>query len=95
MSFGSGRIWMNGKLVDSLTFYDNFSYLKKSEQSFADSQQNVVGVLIASGKVFTYVDAAFGKNHPWLGPDYGRALAEGDPEARWELRFNINVGYYF
>jgi hypothetical protein len=52
-------------------------------------------MLIASGKLFTYVDAAFGKNQPWIGPDYGRALAEGDPDAGWELRFNINIGYYF
>ena len=83
------------KLADSLTFYNDFSYLKKREDSFSSSLQNVIGVLVSSGKLFTYIDAAFGKNHPWIGSDYGRALAEGQPDADWELRFNINVGYYF
>jgi hypothetical protein len=86
---------VGSKLVDSLTFYNDFSTVRKTDRSFADSFQNVIGVLIASGKLFTYVDAAFGKNQPWIGPNYGRALAEGDPEAGWELRFNINIGYYF
>ncbi len=83
------------KLADSLTFYNDFSYLSKREQSFSNSQQNVLGMLITSGKLYTYVDAAFGKNHPWIGSDYGSALAEGAPEAEWELRFNINIGYCF
>lgn len=80
---------------DSITFYNDFSYLKKNEDTFTDSAQNVFGALLAAGKLYTYIDAAFGKNHPWIGPDYGRALAEGDPNAGWELRFNINIGYYF
>jgi hypothetical protein len=86
---------IEGGPFDSITFYNDFSYLKKSDDAFTDSAQNVLGALVAAGKLYTYIDAAFGKNHPWLGPDYGRALAEGDPEADWELRFNINIGYYF
>jgi len=86
---------VKGGPLDSITFYNDFSYLRKSEDSFTDSAQNVLGALVAAGKLYTYIDAAFGKNHPWIGPDYGRALAEGDPDAGWELRFNINIGYYF
>jgi hypothetical protein len=55
----------------------------------------VIGVLIAAGKLFTYVDFAFGKNHAWIGPDYTLGFAEGNPSAQWEMRFNVNIGYYF
>jgi hypothetical protein len=82
-------------VVDNITFYNNYSYLAKSDQRFENSQQNVLGALIAAGKLFTYVDFAFGKNHPWIGSDYAVALAEGNPASGWNLRFNINIGYYF
>ena len=81
--------------VESLTFYNDYSYLLKSESQFKDSQQNVLGMLVAAGPLVTYVDFAFGKNQPWIGPDYGQALAEGNVDDDWGLRFNINIGYYF
>ena len=81
--------------LDSIVFYNNYSYLAKSESRFEDSQQNVLGVLFNTGRLLTYVDFASGKNQPWLGPNYGAALAEGDPAANWEHRFNINIGYYY
>jgi hypothetical protein len=83
------------KSLESIVFYNNYSYLRKRDSSFEDSQQNVAGMLLTAGKLLTYVDFAFGKNHPWIGSGYGAALAEGDPDAEWELRFNINIGYYF
>ncbi len=86
---------VDGSIIQSLTFYDNYTYLAKSLDEYADSRQNVLGVLVTAGQTFTYIDFAMGKNHPWLGADYGRALAEGDHEADWEYRFNINLGYYF
>ncbi len=81
--------------ISKLTFYDDFSVLLKSEPGYEDSQQNVLGTMITAGPVYTYVDLAMGKNQPWLGPDYGSALGEGNPSAQWETRFNVNVGYYF
>lgn len=81
--------------ISKLTFYENYSALLKSTAGYELSQQNVVGALVTAGPVFTYVDVASGKNQPWLGPDYGGAFAEGQPDARWETRFNVNVGYYF
>jgi hypothetical protein len=86
---------INSGPFDSITFYNDFSYLKKRNDAFTDTAQTVLGALVAAGKLYTYIDAAFGKNHPWIGPDYGRALAEGVSDAGWELRFNINIGYYF
>lgn len=83
------------ELLNSITFYNNYSYLKKKDSSFADSEMNVLGMLLAAGRLFTYVDFAFGKNQPWIGSNYQSALAEGDPDADWELRFNINIGYYY
>lgn len=81
--------------LDSLTFYEDFSALLKSHEGYENSLQNDVGVLIAAGPIYTYVDLAMGKNHPWVGPNYGSALAAGDPNAKWETRFNINLGWYF
>jgi hypothetical protein len=30
-----------------------------------------------------------------LGGDFVDDFAEGIPDAKWEARFNINIGYYF
>ena len=82
-------------LMDSVTFYQNYSALLKSEDAFADSHQLVWGALVAAGPIYTYFDWAFGQNHPWLGPNYTSALGRGDPDAPWDLRFNVNLGWYF
>ena len=81
--------------LETIGFYNNYSYLAKRDSQFKDSQQNVLGMVLGAGRLLTYIDFAFGKNHPWIGPSYGSALAEGDPAAGWESRFNINIGYYF
>jgi hypothetical protein len=91
----SYMIPIEGPTIDHVMLYNDFSYLAKDESAFENSQQNVLGALIAAGGLYTYIDFAFGKNHPWIGPNYGSSLAEGDLDANWELRFNINMGYYF
>lgn len=82
-------------LFDTVTLYTDYSYLFKNDSAFRDSQQLVVGSSWAAGPALIFVDFAFGRNHSWLGPDYSNALAEGGPDGEWELRFNINVGFYF
>ena len=82
-------------LLDSVTLYENYSRLFKAAAGFTDSEQNVVGALLAAGPVYLYGDFALGRNHPWLGPDYTTALGPGDPDAPWHLRFNTNLGWYF
>jgi hypothetical protein len=67
-------------------------YMKDNED-FEDSFHNITGVLITAGNVYTYVDVAQGKNNPWLGDADG--LGRGDEDAEWNMRFNINMGYYF
>lgn len=81
--------------ISRLVFYDNYSYYDKSAENYADTQMNVLGTMINAGPIYTYIDFASGINHPWLGPDYADALAEGSEDAEWHTRFNINVGYYF
>jgi hypothetical protein len=55
--------------------------------------------MFTAGNIYTYVDMAAGKNQPWLGSGWTNDLAEGTlegtPDADWEMRFNINIGYYF
>ncbi len=81
--------------ISSIMVYNDFGLMDKAESSFEDSYMDVFGVLVSAGKVYTYIDYAMGKNQPWLGPDWTSALGEGNPDAKWEARFNVNVGYYF
>jgi hypothetical protein len=76
----------------SITLYDDYSYIDKSNEDFNDAQQNIIGFLVAAGPMYNYFDFAMGKNHPWLGgPDFGVAEEDAD----WQYRFNVNLGYYF
>ncbi|MCU4156120.1 hypothetical protein J1N10_09025 [Carboxylicivirga sp. A043] len=81
--------------IDYLMLYNDFSWFNKSNNNFHDSYMNVLGCLIAAGPIYTYIDAAWGKNHAWLGPEWTNAFAEGTANADWHLRFNVNIGYYF
>ncbi len=49
--------------VSSLQFYNDYGYLEKVNSDFADSVMNVTGVLATAGNVYTYFDAAAGKNN--------------------------------
>ncbi|HKJ72573.1 MAG TPA: hypothetical protein VKA19_00525, partial [Alphaproteobacteria bacterium] len=81
--------------LESLTLYEEYSRLAKLEDGYADTQQNVTGALLAVGPLYVYLDVALGKNHPWIGPSYVDALAEGAADPDWEARINANIGYYF
>ncbi|MCP9201247.1 hypothetical protein MKO06_15155 [Gramella sp. GC03-9] len=81
--------------ISNLEFYNDFGYMDKKVTSFEDSFMNVTGVLITAGQIYTYVDYAAGYNQSWLGGNFVDDFAEGNPDAKWEARFNINIGYYF
>ncbi|MCC8360337.1 hypothetical protein [Salinimicrobium sediminilitoris] len=81
--------------VSNLQFYNDFGYMQKKENSFEDSFMNVTGVLVTAGNLYTYIDYAAGYNHSWLGGNFVDDFAAGNPNAKWEARFNINFGYYF
>ncbi|MFP4089181.1 MAG: hypothetical protein ACLFUB_14785 [Cyclobacteriaceae bacterium] len=81
--------------ISRLVFYDNYSYYDKTNEAYADTHMNVLGMMLTAGPVYTYIDLASGLNQPWLGPNYENGLAEGQDSAAWHSRFNINFGYYF
>ena len=81
--------------VSNLQLYNDFGYMQKKVTAFEDSFMNVTGVLVTAGNLYTYIDYAAGYNHSWLGGNFVDDFAGGDPNAKWEVRFNINFGYYF
>ncbi|MGM0428506.1 MAG: hypothetical protein ACQEQ7_14880 [Thermodesulfobacteriota bacterium] len=86
--------------INKLTFYNDYSILLKDEDDFHNTQINTLGCLISAPPIYTYVDLVMGKNAPFLGVPTDihstpHGLGPGDPDADWETRFNINIGYYF
>jgi hypothetical protein len=87
---------IESRMLQSITFYNNYGYYNKRINGYENAQMNVLGALFAAGPMYIYTDAAFGYNHPWLGPEWTNAFTSGTPgDTKWHLRFNINMGYYF
>ena len=86
---------VNRGILDNIRIYNDFSMLHKRIKGYNDSYQNVSGVLVTTGPIYTYIDYALGKNHAWLGNEWNDSFAAGDPSGKWNARFNINMGYYF
>lgn len=83
------------EVASDFEIYNDFGYMHKSIDGFAESYMNVLGILINSGPVSTYIDYAAGYNHSWLGGEFDNEFSTGDPDPKWEARFNVNIGYYF
>jgi hypothetical protein len=84
------------RILQGITFYDNYGYYNKRVDGFENSHMNVLGALFTAGPMYIYTDAAFGYNQPWLGPVWENAFTSGTPgDTKWHMRFNINMGYYF
>ena len=88
--------------ITNLLFYNDFSYMEKyldNDFSAEEVIQNITGILVSAGPVFTYFDIAQGYNHPWLTDDFGIGLGPGHGDlggkAEYNIRFNINIGFYF
>ncbi len=83
--------------VDTLKVYNDFGLLVKDREHFHSSAQNVTGVGILTGRVYTYLEVITARNHPWLADSPGTrqdALGEG-ADADWRTLFHANVGFYF
>lgn len=91
----SKNIPVNLGPISNLEFYNDFGYMEKQKSEFQDSYMNVTGVLVTVGQVYTYIDYAAGYNHSWLGGNFEDDFAAGNPDAKLEARFNVNIGYYF
>ena len=81
--------------VSNMVLYNDFGFMDKKNKAFADTFMNVTGAMFTAGSLIAYIDIAAGKNQPWLGPDWDNGMAAGNPNAQWDVRFNLNIGYYF
>jgi hypothetical protein len=74
---------------------------------FEHSEQLTFGAVVGVGDFIIYFDTVFGKGSPLIGNENGQLTTGGafnsDPDGAgpiefdedWQMRFNINVGYYF
>lgn len=81
--------------ITNLNFYNDYTFFQKNIDGYNDAHQHVLGFLLSAGNVYTYFDIARGSNHPWITQNFGTGLGPGVNDARWNTRFNINIGYYF
>jgi hypothetical protein len=102
--------------VTNLNFYNDFSYMENTvgegdagraggaalnlDSNFQSTIQNITGILVSAGPVYTYFDIAQGINHPWLTENFGVGVGPGHEdlgigESEYNIRFNINIGFYF
>lgn len=70
------------------------------DDHFQNTIQNITGILVSARPVFTYFDIAQGINHPWLTDSFGTGVGPGHEdlgigESEYNIRFNINIGFYF
>lgn len=85
---------LNSKWLQTILLYHDFGLLQKWNSNYRNSVQNVSGIMLTMGPVYTYADYAMGKHQAWLGPDWD-AFGPGYGSNSWHARFNINIGYYF
>ncbi|MEA1928605.1 MAG: porin [Candidatus Auribacterota bacterium] len=81
--------------VSGLTFYNDFSFIDKSENGYKDSQINTTGCMIIAGPLCTFVDVIVGRNAIWLGTGSDAMASAASSNNNLHTRVNINVGYYF
>lgn len=82
--------------ISNVQAYVDYSIIDKAAAGFESTHHLIPGFLLTAGSIYTYVDYAMGKNNAWFGADtWTNGLAEGDANASWEKRFNVNIGYYF
>ncbi len=102
--------------ITNLMFYNDFSYMENQvgegttrlasgetltlTDNFQYTVQNITGVLVSAGPVFTYFDIAQGINQPWLTDAFGVGVGPGHEDlglgdSEYNIRFNINIGFYF
>lgn len=75
--------------ISNLTFYSDNTVIMPEESRFDNGWQNVIGTMITSGPVYTYIDLISGENMIFSGGDMTA------PDNERTTRLNINFGYYF
>lgn len=88
--------------LDSVTPYIEYSSIIKDVSAFNDSEMLVIGAAWARGGWYIYSDVAYSNGNYFVGnrgDDYSTFAGVGDfginGNDKWNVRYNINFGYYF
>jgi hypothetical protein len=82
-----------GDAVPFITVYDDFT--AETNEHLEPTLQNTAGMMVVTGPIYTYIDVASGKTHPWLTNTFGTGLGRGVKDAPFNTRLNVNIGHYF
>lgn len=89
----SNKLLIDGKYLDRLKFYFNYSQVSPKQGYGSDSKQIVIGTTLIKRGLYAYFDYIFGQNM-WFSGGPGVGLSHPEDTA-WKSRLNINFGYYF
>ncbi len=82
--------------LDYLVPYVEYSGIFKREPGFHDSELLTIGTAWAHGGWYIYTEMARSNGNDFVGDLGGFDSRFGaNPNARWLVRYNINLGYYF
>ena len=84
------------KNIDNLSVYANYSIYDKSEDTYKNTQQFILGSsFLYKNNFYIATEWLFGKNNPYIGgSSYVNSLEKGGTD-HWENQLSINLGYYF
>lgn len=74
---------------ETIRLYNDFNYMHKSEKDFQRSIQNIAGIMVQYGPIYSYLEYIGTQNHAFFKGDF----AQGNK--KWDNTFNLNIGYYF
>lgn len=109
LNFYNDFSYMQNTIGEGETLLANGTTLNLDD-NFESTIMNITGFLVSAGPVFTYFDIAQGVNQPWLTDNFGVGVGPGHgdlpqtntngdiisaEEAEYNIRFNINIGFYF
>jgi hypothetical protein len=86
---------INAGPLEYIRAYTDYTLFDKVHSGYHQSHHLVPGFMAKIGNIVAYFDLAIGKNHPWLTNDFGSGLDQGEADAHWNKRLNINIGYYY
>lgn len=92
IAYDFGAVWGP---IERLNVYNNYSYMRKDENSFEDSQINDTGCVVAMGPFWIWIDFILGKNAWYLNDSEANSGFGRGGTDDWEKRFNMNFEWYF
>ncbi|MGD8510218.1 MAG: hypothetical protein PVG05_02395 [Gammaproteobacteria bacterium] len=92
LAYDFGDVWGP---IERLNCYNDYSYMRKDENSFKNSQINDTGCVVAMGPFWIWIDMILGKNAWYLNDsETDSGFGPGGTDD-WEKRFNVNFEWYF